>query len=380
MANGYPLIPSMLRFTRDGQTGVRGGGQLPPTTASQRQGVPVYDVLPQRVGESVMPTSYLTPQQRQQITGAGLAQQQQQRRQLAPSVFDAMPSAGGMSPRDQAMMSAAATGLQLSGYQDRPITIGQGLGAMAQAGMTAFSEAEEKRREQERLEAEAEAASLQRRQDLYIKFLELQATRGKEGQALKSEILKMEQSHRKEHSDMSKAYFEGNKFYQDVLNYSKPKQTAAADLALVFSFMKMLDPTSVVREGEQAQVINLASIPDVIRKTFTNLGIVEGSTRGELAKSGKIVLPENVREQIRNAADLKYAIIYNDQKRIDDQFVRHGIAGGFRDDYFNPLAFADGSRKKPYVFNTIEELDASKAKVGDFFLLNGELQIVKGRS
>lgn len=49
---------------------------------------------------------------------------------------------------------------------------------------------------------------------------------------------------------------------------SKPNKTAQDDIALVFSYMKMLDPGSVVREGEYATAQNAASVPENIRNLF----------------------------------------------------------------------------------------------------------------
>ena len=46
---------------------------------------------------------------------------------------------------------------------------------------------------------------------------------------------------------------------------------AAGDLSLMFSFMKMLDPGSVVREGEQALARNAAGVPERIRTTYNNI-------------------------------------------------------------------------------------------------------------
>jgi len=46
--------------------------------------------------------------------------------------------------------------------------------------------------------------------------------------------------------------------------------TPAADVALVFAFMKMIDPTSTVRESEQAQARNAAGIPTRIRAWYNN--------------------------------------------------------------------------------------------------------------
>lgn len=48
-----------------------------------------------------------------------------------------MPARG--TPADAGLRAAASTGLQLSGYQDRPMTLGQGLGAM----LGAYTEAEQ---------------------------------------------------------------------------------------------------------------------------------------------------------------------------------------------------------------------------------------------
>jgi len=57
------------------------------------------------------------------------------------SLMDRLTPAVG-TPAFAGLSEAAATGLQLSGYQDKPITTGQGLGAMMQAGIKAFTEAE----------------------------------------------------------------------------------------------------------------------------------------------------------------------------------------------------------------------------------------------
>jgi hypothetical protein len=43
---------------------------------------------------------------------------------------------------------------------------------------------------------------------------------------------------------------------------------AASDIAFIYSYMKILDPTSVVREGEFATAQNAASVPDRIRNAY----------------------------------------------------------------------------------------------------------------
>ena len=47
--------------------------------------------------------------------------------------------------------------------------------------------------------------------------------------------------------------------------------TAQDDMALIFSYMKMLDPTSVVREGEYATAQNAVGVPDQLRNTYNRV-------------------------------------------------------------------------------------------------------------
>lgn len=49
---------------------------------------------------------------------------------------------------------------------------------------------------------------------------------------------------------------------------SKKEPTAADDLSLIFSYMKMLDPGSVVREGEFATAQNTAGVPDQVVNAY----------------------------------------------------------------------------------------------------------------
>lgn len=49
-----------------------------------------------------------------------------------------------MQPRTQGMLGAAAAGFEASGYQDRPVSLGQVLGRMGTAGTKAFTAAEDR--------------------------------------------------------------------------------------------------------------------------------------------------------------------------------------------------------------------------------------------
>ena len=67
---------------------------------------------------------------------------------------------------------------------------------------------------------------------------------------------------------------ESTEFNKIVASFDRIRATdatAGGDLALIFNFMKMLDPGSVVRETEFATAQNAAGVPDRVRNTFNRL-------------------------------------------------------------------------------------------------------------
>lgn len=75
---------------------------------------------------------------------------------------------------------------------------------------------------------------------------------------------------RKEFAGQAKPYFEVRDAYNRVQQSAK-NPSAAGDLALIFNYMKMLDPGSVVREGEFATAQNSAGVPERIRAWYNRL-------------------------------------------------------------------------------------------------------------
>lgn len=84
---------------------------------------------------------------------------------------------------------------------------------------------------------------------------------------------------RREFSQASKEYVSIRNAYQQVLANSETV-SITNDVAIIFSFMKILDPGSVVREGEQATARNAANVPDRIIGLYNRL---LGGGRGGLA-------------------------------------------------------------------------------------------------
>jgi hypothetical protein len=76
-----------------------------------------------------------------------------------------------------------------------------------------------------------------------------------------------EDSTRKEFLAQAKPYIEISQAYRKIEEATKVP-SAAGDVSLVFAFMKILDPGSVVREGEFATAQNAAGVPDRIRAQY----------------------------------------------------------------------------------------------------------------
>lgn len=83
--------------------------------------------------------------------------------------------------------------------------------------------------------------------------------------------------------------------------------TGAGDLALVFSYMKVLDPGSTVREGEFANAQNAAGVPDAVRGMWN-----------QLVGGGK--LATGARNDIKQSADTIWSQALNRHSSLTTQF------------------------------------------------------------
>jgi len=113
-----------------------------------------------------------------------------------------------------------------------------------------------------------------------------------------------ESKFRKEYSDQTKGYQEVKSAYGRVL---ASDQTAAGDIALIFNYMKMLDPGSVVREGEFATAQNAGGIDAKVYNLYNQL------------VSGERLKPEQ-REMFTKQAERLYG-----QAQTQEATVRSGI-------------------------------------------------------
>lgn len=119
-----------------------------------------------------------------------------------------------------------------------------------------------------------------------------------------------------------------SKASQDVTSaYEKVKKaaenpSAAGDLSLIFGYMKMLDPGSVVREGEFASAQNAAGIPDRIKNAYNK------------AISGERLSEDQRKDFINQAGN-----IYNSQAKTQGALSK----------YYGDLAKRSGVRSEDVV-------------------------------
>ena len=90
---------------------------------------------------------------------------------------------------------------------------------------------------------------------------------------------------------------------------------AAGDLALIFNYMKLLDPGSVVREGEFATAQNAAGVPDRITNLYNN--VLEGTRLGEDQRKEFL----DRAEKIYNDAERQYESFEKQYKKFMTPFV-----------------------------------------------------------
>lgn len=254
------------------------------------------------------------------------------------------------TPASAGLGAAAARGLQLSGYSEVPVTTAQGLGAMMQSGMEAYT-AEKK------AQAAAELAKQQRDTDIRLKMMEIQAARG-------GKTFTQEKDLRKEFTAQSSEFSDALLGFEKVQNAAMSKKpSGASDIALVFGYMKVLDPNSVVREGEFATAANAGGVGETIRNYYNK--IIEGT-----------LLTDKVRKQFVSSARTQFQPYLTKQQAREDSFT--GLTNSYGLDASKVVDSkmpARGTLVLPYEVGSLQE--AEELPKGSYVMIDGRLARVK---
>jgi len=136
------------------------------------------------------------------------------------------------------------------------------------------------------------------------------------------EQITTEQKFRKEFNDLPQieSVVETNKFYNEITDLVASQKTnpdGPTDIAILFNYMKMIDPTSVVREGEQYMIQNAANLPNSLVAKFKSL-----TTTGE-------TLPADVRKNIKRATETIMKSRVKTYNTLYDQYSKIATDSGF---------------------------------------------------
>lgn len=105
---------------------------------------------------------------------------------------------------------------------------------------------------------------------------------------------------RDEYQAQSKTFVKVRDAFGKV-NVAAKDPTPAGDIALVYSYMKILDPDSVVREGEFATAQNAASIPDRVLNAYNKA--LQGERLNEKQRADMVNQAKKVYESQKESQD-----------------------------------------------------------------------------
>ena len=119
---------------------------------------------------------------------------------------------------------------------------------------------------------------------------------------------------RKEFTGLSGEFIKQRDAYGRI-QASAVDPSPAGDLALIFNYMKLLDPGSVVREGEFATASNSAGVPTIIRNMYNKV------------ISGERLAPEQRKDFVDRSGKI-YNTASKQQKSLSDQYSNLAIQAG----------------------------------------------------
>lgn len=163
--------------------------------------------------------------------------------------------------------------------------------------------------------------------------------------------------------------FTGNSIVKDFnmastqfskLTSSAKQESAAGDMSMIFTYMKILDPTSVVREGEQATAKEAGGVPDKVLNAYN-----------------KAVTGEKLTEKQRADFVGTASKLYNANIKQFDAFK--GSFGASIDKYgldSSEIFLSGDLRPKKIKTKDGKVIDSSKAQLEDYDMVTGEMIFV----
>ena len=264
-------------------------------------------------------------------------------------------------PRTVGALNASSELLKLGGASvGKPApTLGQGLGFATQAYLKGMQGQEDRI-------AKQQMTGLQSQLDLanYInKVQEMQLGIQKSKKEDLKTAFTQEKNLRDSFIKESKLNIEAIKGFNKVARASTAEPSGANDVALIFGFMKTIDPNSVVREGEFATAENTGGVGERIRSLYNRL------LQGER-------LTETQRKNFLKSAEQQVQQYVFSQGQLETTYSN--LAGQYNLNPKNvvqsklPIA---GSYLQPIQVTSLDDAE-NRLKAGQFFILNGQIGVI----
>ena len=171
---------------------------------------------------------------------------------------------------------------------------------------------------------------------------------------------------RKEFTKLSGEFISVQDAYSRVL---AAPDTAAGDVGLVFAFMKMLDPGSVVREGEFATAAAAAGLPDRI------VALAQRVDTGKRLTSPQVADFKNVARQIYNQQVQGQRLLEGTFRRLSDrqgmasdQVVIPFVRERFTETVTDPPPAQERPAEKPVIRTLSTEDEVNALQSGEEFI------------
>jgi len=122
---------------------------------------------------------------------------------------------------------------------------------------------------------------------------------------------------------------------EKAANDQTGERKGAADIALIFNYMKLLDPGSVVREGEFATARNAGGIPDRVVAIYN--GVVKGDILSKEVRTSFVAAAEEVLKPYRDqfhATKIRYSNLAKSEGVEPDRVVMNDPFSGLTEEKY----------------------------------------------
>lgn len=202
----------------------------------------------------------------------------------------------------------------------------------------------------------------ERRFSLDEKKLDAELARLAAGKADPEKAVKIEEKLRGEFIQQNRSYqLVGNAYNRIIASAKDP--SAAGDLALIFNYMKMLDPGSTVREGEFATAAAAGSVSDRVRGIYNRISagkrLSAPQRKDFLDRSKRLMGSANTGYQRSASSYNRLANKYGvDPSRVTVDLSRQGGGG-------------QQAQPQRQSFNSVQEAEAANLPPGTLITING---------